>query len=309
MGGFLIPPGLLISGSAVLRKLEVPATHRRSFSASRASGSSPSANLLTGGIDEIFAQMDASAGSYLADGLGSTLALTDATGALTTQYTYEPYGNTSSNGGTPAETFQFTGRENDGTNLYFYRARYYSPIFQRFISQDPIGFRGGLNLYEYTGSNPISFADPFGTDKKKWACTADAALNFGLGFIPGYNALKLGATLLGVSLNPFQNVVDHSPAITTGPTPIWTLAGVASGYSLYGNASFDAAGGAAGLARLADLTSRVGFPLKSEAAQAELLGKLGNLSKLANAASTAGTVANLLNAAGTAYDIYNCWNP
>jgi RHS repeat-associated protein len=35
-----------------------------------------------------------------------------------------------------------TGRENDGTGVYFYRARYYSATFQRFIAQDPIGFAG-----------------------------------------------------------------------------------------------------------------------------------------------------------------------
>jgi len=40
------------------------------------------------------------------------------------------------------KTCEFTGRENDGTGLYFYRARYYNPTFQRFIAQDPIGFGG-----------------------------------------------------------------------------------------------------------------------------------------------------------------------
>jgi len=56
-----------------------------------------------------------------------------------------------------------TGRENDGTGLYFYRARYYSPTFQRFIAQDPIGFAGGnANLYVYAKNNPLRFRDPYG---------------------------------------------------------------------------------------------------------------------------------------------------
>lgn len=49
---------------------------------------------------------------------------------------------------------KFTGRENDGTGLYFYRARYYNPTYQRFIAQDPIGFAGGdpnLNLPRLRG--------------------------------------------------------------------------------------------------------------------------------------------------------------
>ena len=35
--------------------------------------------------------------------------------------------------------FQYTGRENDATGLYYYRARYYSPTLRRFISEDPLG--------------------------------------------------------------------------------------------------------------------------------------------------------------------------
>jgi len=50
----------------------------------------------------------------------------------------------------------------DGTGLYYYRARYYNPQFGRFVAQDPIGLRGGVNLYEYAGSNPASFVDPEG---------------------------------------------------------------------------------------------------------------------------------------------------
>lgn len=43
--------------------------------------------------------------------------------------------------------FGFTGRENDSTgtlSLYNYRARSYSPALQRFVSEDPIGFAGGM---------------------------------------------------------------------------------------------------------------------------------------------------------------------
>ena len=45
----------------------------------------------------------------------------------------------------------------------YYRARYYSPTTQRFISQDPIGFGGGdVNLYAMVWNNPLSFVDPLG---------------------------------------------------------------------------------------------------------------------------------------------------
>src|ERR671930_204068 len=56
------------------------------------SGTTPTANLLSGSIDEIFQRTDASgASSFLSDALGSTLALADASGALQTTYSYDPF--------------------------------------------------------------------------------------------------------------------------------------------------------------------------------------------------------------------------
>jgi hypothetical protein len=42
------------------------------------------------------------------------------------------------------------------------RNRWYDPQTGRFLSQDPIGLAGGVNLYAYAGNNPTSFSDPFG---------------------------------------------------------------------------------------------------------------------------------------------------
>lgn len=128
------------------------------------SGTTVTANLLTGGIDEYFLRTDSTgARNFLADGVGSTLALTDSTGTIQTQYSFDPFGNTTSSGASSTSSYQYTGRENDGTGLYFYRARYYNPTLQRFISEDPIGFAGGdANLYAYVGNSPTNFFDPIG---------------------------------------------------------------------------------------------------------------------------------------------------
>jgi RHS repeat-associated protein len=127
------------------------------------SGTTPVANRILGGIDEFFNRAD-STGSYspITDALGTVLALTNSSGNITTQYGYDPYGNTTNSGGISTNVFQYTGRENDGNGLYFYRGRYYIPNFGRFISEDPTGFRGGINVYSYAGNSPVNYSDPLG---------------------------------------------------------------------------------------------------------------------------------------------------
>jgi RHS repeat-associated protein len=127
------------------------------------SGGSVTANLLSGGIDEVFTRTDSSGtANFLTDGLGSTLTVTNSSGSSLAQYAYEPFGNTTITSGSSTNSYQYTGRENDGTGLYFYRSRYYSPTLQRFVSEDPIGIAGGINLYAYVSNGPISSKDSFG---------------------------------------------------------------------------------------------------------------------------------------------------
>ncbi|MDX3193477.1 DUF6531 domain-containing protein [Streptomyces sp. MN03-5084-2B] len=98
---------------------------------------------------------------YLTDGLGSTLGLVDSAGAGAS-YTYEPFGRTYVAGNDGGSAYRYAGREDDGTGLYYNRARYYSPGLQRFLSEDPIGFDGGNNLYGYVGNKPTYLTDPDG---------------------------------------------------------------------------------------------------------------------------------------------------
>lgn len=95
----------------------------------------------------------------LTDTINSTTATTDQNGALGSQFFYEPFGQTTVSGDYP---FQFTGRVPVTSSLYYYRARFYHPTLGRFISEDPIGFSGGVNFYPYTRNRPVRFRDPFG---------------------------------------------------------------------------------------------------------------------------------------------------
>ena len=142
-------------GSAVTKFLYDGLNPIQEQSASNAA----TANLLTGlGVDGFISRTTVSDGltvHFLPDALNSTLALTDSSGAVSTSYTYEPFGKATKTGAATTNTYGFTGREDDGTGLMYYRARYYNPTFSRFISEDPIGLSGGINDYGYVGDNPI----------------------------------------------------------------------------------------------------------------------------------------------------------
>ncbi len=65
--------------------------------------------------------------------------------------------------GSITNPFQYTAREFDGeTAIYYYRGRFYDPQLGRFISEDPIGYWGGVNLYDYVANSPVDLTDPFG---------------------------------------------------------------------------------------------------------------------------------------------------
>ncbi len=103
---------------------------------------------------------------YHRDHQGSIIALTDQTGAVVESFTYDNHYGIITNHTKTIETnnpYGYTARVVDTSELYYYRARYYDPELQRFISQDPIGFASGdFNWYRYVGSDPVNFVDPSG---------------------------------------------------------------------------------------------------------------------------------------------------
>ena len=100
--------------------------------------------------------------AYLTDALGSVIAQTREDQSIQNLYAYTPYGEASVLGDDEGNSLQYTARENDLTGLYFYRARYYDPVLKRFITEDPIGLRGGTNVYAYVKGVPTLATDPSG---------------------------------------------------------------------------------------------------------------------------------------------------
>lgn len=128
----------------------------------------PTARMLAGlGADDWLARIDSSTmRTVLSDGLGSVLATADATAAVSASFTYEPFGRVLSSGTDASPWVGFTGRENDGNGLYYYRARYYDPSAGRFVSEDPLGLAGGVNPFAYVKNSPTNYTDPTGQQRR-----------------------------------------------------------------------------------------------------------------------------------------------
>ena len=78
-------------------------------------------------------------------------------------YAYSPWGATAADTGRIVRQ-RYAGAEYDQeTGLYWMGTRYYDPALGSFLSEDPAGTAGGLNLYQYAAANPVSLFDPSGT--------------------------------------------------------------------------------------------------------------------------------------------------
>lgn len=113
-------------------------------------GFTPIATISAGGVK-----------SYLhPDALGSVIAVSSATGAVSERHGYGPFGETDATAGS---AFRYTGHRLDAeTGLGFYKARMYSANIGRFLQPDPIGYADGPNVYAYVRNNPINYVDPTG---------------------------------------------------------------------------------------------------------------------------------------------------
>ena len=107
---------------------------------------------------------------YQLDHLGTPIAAHDAKGEAVWTAEYEAWGRirqeTVSDDPKVNIPFRFQGQYYDKeSGLHYNRFRYYDPEIGRFVSQDPIGLDGGLNIYVYV-KNPVQWVDPSGLDSK-----------------------------------------------------------------------------------------------------------------------------------------------
>ena len=99
----------------------------------------------------------------VSDYIGRPVQAYDEHGTLVWQADYDIYGNLLNlRGNRKFVPFRQLGQyEDEETELYYNRFRYYDPSTGGYISQDPISIQGGINLYRYV-HDCNSWADEFG---------------------------------------------------------------------------------------------------------------------------------------------------
>jgi RHS repeat-associated protein len=119
-----------------------------------------------GGIGGLLARTDASGSAfYHSDGAGNVTGLIDANENMAARYLYGPFGRVTAQWGPLAAVNAMQSSsmpKHSQSGIVGYPFRFYDPTLQRFLSRDPIGEAGGINLYGFVGNNPLNFVDPYG---------------------------------------------------------------------------------------------------------------------------------------------------
>jgi len=104
------------------------------------------------------------------DGNGNVSEYVNAAGAEVAHFEYDPFGNLTvdDQGNAASFPYRFSTKPQDAvTGLYYYGYRYYDPVTGRWPSRDPIGERGGVNLYGFVRNDGVGRWDFLGLDESK----------------------------------------------------------------------------------------------------------------------------------------------
>jgi len=105
----------------------------------------------------------------------------------------------------------------DTPELYYYRARYYDPTIQRFLSFDPIRLQSGdFNFYRYAGNDPVNYVDPWGLESN---ATDEATPK---------DIIISVATSLGIKDIPLVSsaaplICDNADGVVQGMRALWQI--------------------------------------------------------------------------------------
>jgi RHS repeat-associated protein len=118
----------------------------------------------TWSTDPLFMKQNGVYYYYRNDHLGTPMQMTDSDGLVVWEAKYDAFGKAAVDAGsTVTNNLRFPGQYYDSeTGLHYNWHRYYNPETGRYLTPDPIGLAGGINLYQYANANPVNFYDPYG---------------------------------------------------------------------------------------------------------------------------------------------------
>ena len=157
---------------------------------------------------------------YTTDHLGTPILLTDLQGNIVWHARYAPFGQANELVATVEQPWRFPGQYHDPeTGLHYNRQRFYDPKTGRYLTPDPIGQTGGLNIYSYAGAGPVSSIDELGLASQTMCVFAGPfVLHCAVGATVLTAAAVLGTSLILSSDSKPRSVPD-SLTDTCNPRP------------------------------------------------------------------------------------------
>jgi RHS repeat-associated protein len=157
---------------------------------------------------------------FTRDHLGSVREMTDGNGTIQARYDYDPYGRRTKISGSLDADFSYAGmyyHAASGLNLTYFRP--YDADLGRWLSRDPIGEMGGVNLYGYVLNNPLNWLDPLGLFS--WSCFGRGVVN---GVLWGAGTVVVAALIVGLGA-PIA-------AVTAGLLVVGAVGAIAAGANI-----------------------------------------------------------------------------
>lgn len=195
------------------------------------------------GVDQPHSMFDGNGTAYYyaMDYPGHVAGLFNTSGSVVNRYRYSAWGapETTSEGVT--NSLRFMSRELDAqTGVYYVRNRWYDAAVARFLSEDPIGLEGGINLYAYVGNSPTNGRDPFGlwpwvTPRDRFSTPRDEGYN-------GAASSRGGGSMVGSISRAAEDGAGGGGGLGQAVKEAWTDQACRAAFlSLAANAGLDVA--------------------------------------------------------------------
>jgi RHS repeat-associated protein len=153
--------------------------------------------------------------------------LLDRADNVAATYQYDPFGVPLAVQGNIGQPMQFSTKPYDAeTGLSYYGFRFYSPHMGRWITRDPLGESGGINLYEFAKNNSINLTDPLGLKTESIWDKILKALSVTSSLIAKNNPgsdLIFGLSEAGSFATGITNIGDTASDIYFSDKPVCTI--------------------------------------------------------------------------------------